>query len=322
MRPTPVILILLSALLAGCSDSGESKADDAPVDDLQSTATTGVIRGIVLDETITPIAGVTVTIPSQANATSTSDAEGRFGFDGLEGGTYILEALKVGHQTVRATAKVVAGVDDPLTIKVTLPRLPETVPYIIPIHVNGLMNCEVLAVMLVESCDLDTGVAGDDTSQFFLPVDQRAPHAVQVELDWESTQQAGESLTLTFGACNGEYCSPYGIGTNMLCQTWGTSVLWCNVNQYTVQRSGEGAGGSSVGQTNLGVGASPGIALAIASDCAACTPPQTPQCGAACGVGLVLQQEFDAYTHVFYNFTPDEGWLFLEDGNHPVPDRA
>ncbi len=322
MRPTPIVLLLVLALLAGCSDDKASDTDSEPItDDLKSTATTGVIRGVILDETITPVEGVSVSIKGHRNATTTGP-DGRFGFDGLEPGTYVLDASKPGHDQVQTTAKVLAGVSAPAILKITLPRLPETVPYILPIQVRGILNCEVLAGALLQSCDLDTGVAGEDTAQFFLPVDERVPHAVQVELDWESNQQAGDSLTMTFGSCTGgDYCSPYGIGTNMLCQTWGQSLLWCSVNQYSVVRSGKGAGGSTVGQTNLGVGSGPGIALAVGADCSLCTPAATPQCSDACGVGVVLQQEFDAYVHVFYNFTPEEGWLFVEDGPHPVPER-
>lgn len=317
MRPLPALLLLL-AMLAGCTD--DAPAPEEPVDDLSSTATTGLVRGVVLDETVTPVAGATVALRG-ANQTTT-DADGRFGFSGLEPGTYFVEVRKPGHEEVQVSTTVAAGVDRPEALRVTLPRLAETLPYVLPIQVSGLINCEAMLVIVLETCDQGTGLAGSGQSQFFLPVDRRVPHAVQVELQWEATQATGSSMTLTFGACrDGEYCSPYQFGVNNLCQTWGPSVLWCRSDDRSVQRSGSGVGGDSVGQAGLGTGDAPGIAVAIGADCALCTPPATPQCGDACGVGLLLDQDFEVFVHVFYNFQPAEGWLFTTDGAHPVPER-
>lgn len=316
VRSLTVLALLLVVTLAGCSDADPEPAP--ALDDLASTPTTGLIRGVVLDETITPVADATVSLRG-GNETVT-DLDGRFGFGSLEPGTYFLAVQKPGHESVETSTTVVVGVDQPAVVKVTLPRLPETIPYILPIQVSGLINCEAMLVILLETCDQGTGLAGSGQSQFFLPVDQKVPHAVQVELQWDATQATGGSMTLTFGACpDGEYCSPYDFGVNNLCQTWGPSVLWCRSDQYTVERSGAGVGGDSVGQARLGIGDEPGIAIAVGADCAVCTPPGTPQCGDACGVGVILEQEFEIFAHVFYNFTPDEGWVFTEDGPHSPP---
>ena len=229
---------------------------------------------------------------------------------------------KPGHAAVRVSATVAAGIDRPEAVRVSLPRLPETLPHVVATQVTGRIACEAMVVVLMETCDRGTGLAGSSQSRLFVPVDRRVPHAVQVEVEWTATQATGSSMTLTFGACrDGEYCSPYEFGVNTLCQTWGPSVLWCRSDHDAVTRSGGGVGGDPVGQTHLGTGDGPGIAVALGADCAACTPPDTPQCGDACGVGLVVEQDFDVYVHVFYNFLPDEGWVFVENGPHPVPER-
>ncbi len=36
-------------------------------------------------------------------------------------------------------------------------------------------------------------------------------------------------------------------------------------------------------------------------------------------LGLAVNQQFTVYTHLFYNFAPDAGWLFIRDGPHPLP---
>jgi hypothetical protein len=57
-------LLVISATLAGCADGAPLAPADDPLDDLQldSTADTGIIRGVVVDETIAPSAGVVITL--------------------------------------------------------------------------------------------------------------------------------------------------------------------------------------------------------------------------------------------------------------------
>ena len=81
-------LLVLALLLAGCSEPTETPDEpfDASLDDeLEATAETGVIRGVVVDAAIVPVAGVTVTIDGLDQETTSNEA-GAFGFDGLEPG--------------------------------------------------------------------------------------------------------------------------------------------------------------------------------------------------------------------------------------------
>ena len=63
--------------------------------------TTPSLAGRVLDTTLAPVAGAVVTV-QPGGARSTADADGRFGFDGLEFGSYTLGVVAAGHPDLHA----------------------------------------------------------------------------------------------------------------------------------------------------------------------------------------------------------------------------
>ncbi len=315
------IAILVVSMLAGCSEDSKPAVEDDPFADIPSEdlkTGKGLIRGVVVDTAVTPIAGATITISGQELET-TSTENGAFVFTNLEPGNYFLEITKVGYSEVQQGTEVVADIVDPAVVRVMLERLPGTEPYILSGHYQGWIACEYQYAFFLGSCDQGTGLFGEPDSAVYFPVDAREPEWVQMEVTWDHTQEFGKSLTMTMGACEAEYCSPYDFGENTLCQNWGPVLLWCKVGNEQSTRSGYGSN-YMLNSTGLGTSGAAGIAIDMSADCSACTPPETPFCGAACGVGLILEQTFDSYLHVFYNFTPDEEWFFLEDGEHEVPE--
>jgi hypothetical protein len=85
--------------------------------------TTGSINGTITDaDTNAPLAGahVTVTSPSQQNATNT-DAQGRFSFLSLAPDTYTLSITAAGHQTV-TQAGVTVQADNNINLSFAAPR--------------------------------------------------------------------------------------------------------------------------------------------------------------------------------------------------------
>src|SRR5688572_25608227 len=99
MMTRRTLAMALMLFLAGCSGSADSDDADqppAPGDDafkgLVATDTTGVIRGIVVDQTIRPLGGALVetTVPEKGKVSATSLEDGSFGFDKLPEGTYFL----------------------------------------------------------------------------------------------------------------------------------------------------------------------------------------------------------------------------------------
>jgi hypothetical protein len=120
-------VMLMSLGLAGCAAGGDGseEADDLAVSDLglEATATTGIIRGVVVDEAIRPLPGVRVTlvVEGETKQTESNDA-GAFGFDSLPPGTYFLKAERFGFESIQQAAEVKAGDSQPRA----LPRPPPT----------------------------------------------------------------------------------------------------------------------------------------------------------------------------------------------------
>ena len=121
-----MFLLLLVPLLAGCADEAAPEVDDFAQNldqELQATEDTGIIRGVVVDFAIVPVADATVTLTGLDRSTQTNEA-GAFGFDGLEPGTYFLEISKLGYNSTQASTDVEAGTDTPPVVKVRLEAAP------------------------------------------------------------------------------------------------------------------------------------------------------------------------------------------------------
>ena len=71
--------------------------------------------------------------------------------------------------------------------------------------------------------------------------------------------------------------------------------------------------GNNLTIVNDGAGFQGIFTVGLFSNCAA-------QCLlGAVGVGLALEQEVQMFSHVFYNYQPPEGWLFLDGQGFPQP---
>lgn len=116
-------------VLAGCAgtetadDSEDVQFSDGSTVDLDegtdSAAGLGSISGVVVDETISPIAGAVVQI-DRVPGNITTDDNGVFRATDLEPGLYVVRAEGEGFLQVQTTAEVVA--DGVAKVKVVLPR--------------------------------------------------------------------------------------------------------------------------------------------------------------------------------------------------------
>src|SRR5688572_33036463 len=105
----PFLLLALLAL-AGCSgDAGGPAAEGlgAQASTVEATATTGGIRGVVVDDAVRPIAGAEVKVQG-SDKTTTSDSSGLFTISGLEAGTYVVLASHPLYDQVQQTVPVEA----------------------------------------------------------------------------------------------------------------------------------------------------------------------------------------------------------------------
>jgi hypothetical protein len=141
----------LLALLAGCSgdpDPDAAAAEDFSGVDVAVSATTGAIRGIVVDERIAPIGEATVGLKgANVEQSATTDDQGRFAFSNLQPGTYFLAVTALLHQDGQTSVEVVAGVAEPPIVKVQLPRLFTQQPFVEQTKVDGFIQCNQAGVV-------------------------------------------------------------------------------------------------------------------------------------------------------------------------------
>lgn len=309
------VLPAVAALLAGCSGgTGETPVEDVPDLGLEATATTGVLRGVVVDEAIRPLAGVSIVASSagQADRTGASLDTGFFGFDGLAPGTWFVMANHTGYFEVQGSAEVVAGVAEPPVLKLQLVRDVANTPYAVLSKIEGYLECGLSVVAL---CAVGQGlpVVGNLTNDRFsgvVAVD-RPPHWIQSEMVWEPTTAASDQLWIWHSR------SAKGGGYNGSCNCWtqGPSPLLITTNQTLAEDQEYGTEndvyvrvftGSIQGTRNP-------------TDPAGCYPGNglgNTYCG---GVGYSLQQPFSIYTTVFYGYLPPDGWTFVASGEVPQP---
>lgn len=145
MKATAVLLILVTTSLAGCisSEAGgpkEQASDGGPRAAEPATfgESTGAIQGLVVDDAINPIAGAIVGV-KETDASTTTDAGGRFAFSQLEPGTYTVLANALGYSAVARTVDVVPG--ELVEVQLTLEALAVVEPYYVVQTFAGLIEC-------------------------------------------------------------------------------------------------------------------------------------------------------------------------------------
>ena len=298
VRPL-VALLLIAALLAGCSKppaqddqpSIQQLEQEANKVDLQATATTGVIRGIVVDEAVRPVAGANVTLTA-GNKTTTSNDKGAFGFDGLEPGTYFLKVHKHGYADVQASAEVVPGVDSPSPVRVQLQAIKLATPAVevrqIKMHLTGSGWIVSPAVSTGVTCCFVSQL-GNETSWFYgFSLEGNGTRAVQVLVSWEAGQPGATNALVEASLLDNDKT----IADN---STIGPSPAIINFDAEAIN-----------GHT-----AKP---LSISGDVYA-----YPSDGTPVDAGVSASQDYNIFAIAFYNFDPPTDYRFDRDGTPVVP---
>jgi hypothetical protein len=293
--PLALPLLLSFVALAGCSSDGDPEADalaeaERAAAELQveATDTTGVIRGVVVDQAVRPLAGALVVLAnSQMNAT-TSEA-GVFAFEGLEAGTYFLTASLADYTTVQQSVDVIAGVDNPEAVKILLAAIPRAAPAVVTqasvIFISGSGWLQAPSPVGGTGVTVGgAGVLGDGNWNFEVEV---APNGTiaQTELIWDMTTPLGENGR----ASGGTYEGNDGVHTET---HTGPSPLVMRAN------------------ATEGTETSDNVYYSFYAWPIAAAP-----------FGFQFNQKVDVFVTVFYNFMPSEGWTFVEDGPYPVPEK-
>lgn len=300
-----LVLVLMASLLAGCADETPTPVEDDFGDfeqDLEATEDTGILRGVVVDTAVIPIAGVTVAIQGTELLQET-DANGQFGFDGLEPGTYFLDLSKIGYLPVQANAEVVADVAQPPVVKVRMEADLENLPYASTQHHKGYYQCGLSFVVVCGAPNVLTdGQVTDDSSTYTFYFDPNPDH-IQTEMVWRTTQTVSPDLRLEVETLDAG-CA----GDTLINNTLGPSPL-------RIVATGDVLAERGVGTPECGLYHS-----VFAGDIL-----EQAHCGfwdpvplVKCGVGFSIEQDFEWFITSFHGFVPDEDYWFIEDGA-PVP---
>lgn len=307
------LALLLMATLAGCADESAPAAPDEPAFDgfdLEATDDTGIIRGVVVDQAIVPIAEATVTL--QSGEQTESNEGGAFGFAALEPGSYFMTIEREGYITVQQSVEVVAGVAAPPVVRVQMAEDPSTVPFAAALVWDGYMACGLSALALCGLPVVDEAV-GEDFIET-LEIERGGVTYLQSEMLWESTQAVSENMQLwqeaegDDGRCT--FAAQNGPSPNVINTTHG------DYNTHGTKECFDSLGETRDLRLRVFSGSIDGTFPPTDNGCYPGVPGVTG--GLCMGVGFTLEQSFTVYNHVFYGFKPFENWQFSIDG-HPVP---
>lgn len=305
LKPILIALALLATALAGCSDNGSGASDDVEFDDdLKATSDTGLIRGVIVDGSITPIAGVTVTVQGQETSQETDD-EGRFSFGDLPGGTYFLSAEKPGYFPVQQSVEVVAGIDRPDAVKMLMEADANFNPFFVEEVYHGFIECTSSSVVLCGAPDLvlcTMDISCDPvTNDRYTPTItyEKDPTWIQTELVWESNQALSPNLYLEV-----EVLDPGCQGDTFITGTEGPSPLLITVDE-------DQAKAHAIGNEDPQCG----IYYSVFSGGVV----EDPTGNGLPMPGATVQQEITFFFHSFYGYTPPEDWRFTDEGEVPQP---
>lgn len=311
-RPLAALLVLV--LLAGCSHNATPPVGDG----LHASATTGVLRGVVVDDAIRPLAGVRLEIRQGSSLLHnlTAATDGQFRIGGLAPGSYFITATKAHYGAVQASATIEAGVDNPAALRIQLPFLQREAAFATEYKIRGFMECAGLGgnwcfIANYYPCFAEktagqrcTQNLTSDNSYFRLDHEfrdlQRVPDWTQVELAWKSTQSVFDYLQLRV-----DMVSP-ALLIDSAKSTYGPTPLVVNLNH------------TYAAKWSLGVNESMALE-SFSSGNSACNTNPTAAPYLCILATATVQQDITYYIHAFYGYTPPADWRFTKDGTVPPP---
>lgn len=286
---------------AGCADGG-AKPEPEPITgfaelELKATSDRGILRGVVVDTAIRPLAGVEIRMPtSSGERMQTTGSNGLFGFDDLEPGTYFLTATKPGFGSIQQSAEVEAGVAEPPIVKVLLERIPGTEPFVAARAWDGFVFCTTSFIVLCGLPNLLTGQQYTPDKYTWTWFFDPNASLIQSEMVWETSQPLTPSMYFEMepsGDCEDGFFN----------RTEGLSPIYATLNQSQVE-SGP-------------IDDDCGIYYSLFSGHNEPLPRQ-PVTG--WGIGATAQQSFRMFTHDFHFYLPFDGWRFTQHGEPPQPE--
>jgi hypothetical protein len=294
--------VVLGLLLCGCAGLSEPAPGEAQSMDASAS---GLIRGVVVDESFRPIADAEVAVFGSEFPTAHTGVEGDFEFEPLPTATHVLVIKKAGFLPVQQYAKTDQGSDlEPLVVQmVRVP--PSSMGYYSVQKFEGYIECttgyvavcggpNVLSMAVCQGFGLCLGnVTNDQYGAEF----HYWPYStmIQSEMHWESAQALTSELTLIMETLSGCLDSEGPVpdsGYEEIVE--GASAIFNVVDIDEI--------------TRWGIGQRCSILHSVFSGGLAGT-----------NAGVTLQQRFTIVSHAFYGYTPPEGWQFSLHGDPPIP---
>ncbi len=302
-------LLLIFVAFAGCA---EAPAPAEPVDDtfddcancdVEVTADTGAIRGVVVDSTITPIAEAQITINGGGETFElVSDSEGRFAKGNLAPGAYFVKVAKYGFEEAQSSVEVVAGVETPDVLRIQLTAAFTEEPFTVPFTFKGRVVCSYQAVIITAPCITDYtsivcpgGCAPQlrevqgDARDWTQEIGQNWKSHI-IEMTWKPSAQ-GTSDQLGFTVSHTERTSTHWFasfgGQNPV-----IGRIDCCGGHPTNQNAPDGIPPEGIPNLMTFVNVRGG------------------------GVQLAVEQDFEVFTHTFHNLAAPEDWSFV-NGDEP-----
>ncbi len=308
MRPALVVGILVTTMLAGCAgdEAPSAQIQTCMEDTCQATVELNetvpdplFIKGVVVDETITPVAGITVKLlqAKQTLAKVETGKNGAFKFDGLSNGFYRLIAEGPDHG--RGEVQVDLQPDAPETVRMQVIADPVIVPIHNLVQWDGFISCSTYLGILYSSggcAGLSIITGTNRTHDWWRPFWDELmepgipPSWIQAELYWEPNQVVGEALWMTNYLYHPD--EPRG---DWLPYAEGRSPLMLSYDAGMIDRYGLG------GATNASM--PHGILYQIWAGGEGITD-----------ISIMIEQPFTMYFSTFYHQTPPPGWMFVTDG--------
>lgn len=320
-------LLLLVPLLAGCTGSSNARDDKArdPVDDQvpvgKVSATTGAVRGVVVDATIVPVVGanVTLSVPS-GDLHLLTDAQGRFIFSNVPPGEHFLTVHHLLYLAFETTVTVVANIPDPPVVHVQLTPIYKQKPYSTQVAWEGFFECSQAGAGLYSSSNCVTDqcpIVLDPKTCNSLPTSQMN-NVTSQQREWHS-DVAGGWKTLIFDVVwedGGQFSTSQNMGivvstfkperdpAHWFAQVAGPSPITLRLENGTKHESASGVQPDRI----------PDEGMSRMSYFVSVRKPSSPMPPVpAVAPGLAVNQAFKVIHTQFYHAAPPEGWTATKD---------
>lgn len=317
------LLVAVALVLAGCADDPRA-SDGDDFDDVEVDADTGAIRGVVVDQSIVPIEGVSVALDGDEPKETVTDAQGRFAFSKLDPGFYFLTASKPLYEEITFQASVEAGNPEPPIVTVKMTRLFAGEPFMLPFVSEGYFTCSQAnfpGYLYSSSSCHDNGIGNyvggpapsTDLSDYGVELPQVRTFHSDVGAGWQT-----QVFEMTWEASAQGTSDRMGIVVSTEKESRDASHYFANVESGSPMRFQIDVGQQHPTGANTEPTMIPADGMVDMSFFMSVRPPDGRVCAIWCvPPGIAYEQSFDVFLHQFYYLPAPEGWSIIEGDEDP-----